>query len=138
MGLINKLSVLKKSDSESVESGSDKSATISKGASWSKEKIVHVLTGVNYNAVIKAVGFVAKFKEYLNAAIPSLNLLKKASDNYKTSESEVKDQEFFDFIIANLDAQLLLDTLEPISDSIPMGSELVFALKMLLELKNKK
>lgn len=100
-----------------------------------KSIIIKQVTSVNYDKTLNRVkALEGKVPNSQNLIAP-IQLLQEASTNYNQSESENKDAEFINYIIKNIDAQQVLDTIEPIIQYIPNGNYIVMGLRFIIKMK---
>ncbi|MDR2650802.1 MAG: hypothetical protein LBC68_00600 [Prevotellaceae bacterium] len=101
-----------------------------------KPQLVKQATNIDYGAVSNSLETIDNLHPIPESIFLSLDLLQKAADNYKLSTAANKDDEFFNFLVNNIDAKLILTTLEPLASIIPGGPLIVMALKLIIKVKN--
>ncbi len=135
MELFNKIS------KAATESGEKLSKFTSENGAKLKEQatqidqhaIIQKAVEIEYDKVEKAVVIASRFMKALKAFVPSVDVLRNAATNYKVSESEDKDTEYIDYLKKHIDAKYLMETIQPIADSIPGGGIIISVLEILVK-----
>lgn len=128
------LSTLKSSLNKGAESVAQSAVTID------RSEIIETVVKVNYDTVLTGIGMAGRFFGEVRAVEPPVRLLQQAARNYheSTAETAVKEQEYIDFVINNINVELTLQMLNPIANSIPMGNVIINLLEFLVKQKTSK
>ena len=114
--------------------------TNSMANSWSnldaKSPVIKQATNINYDSVLTALNSMPS--DIPTSLTPSIDLLKEAAETYNNSVSENKNDEYINYLVKNLDAQFILNTIEPVVKSIPFGSIIVYLLRFIVKKQNSK
>ena len=100
-----------------------------------KSAIIKQVSSVNYDKALDSVKALEEKAPDSQNLIAPIQLLQEASTIYNQSESENKDDEFINYIIENIDAEQVLDKIEPVIQYIPNGNYIVMALRFIIKMK---
>jgi hypothetical protein len=100
-----------------------------------KPQIIQQAVNINYDAISTSLRRVNRVHLIPECVILSMEILQKASDDYKASLECDKDEKFLNCIVNNIDAKFVLENIKPIVKLIPAGGIIVMLLKLILKLK---
>jgi hypothetical protein len=100
-----------------------------------KLQIIKQAANINYNVISSSIKALDKGGSIPQSIILSIDLLQKATDEYNRSENPNRDDEFLNYLINNIDAGLVLETLAPFIKQIPYGGIIVMVLKLIVKYK---
>jgi hypothetical protein len=100
-----------------------------------KPQIIKQATSINYSAISSALKLLDKMHSVPKSVIDSIDLLQNAANEYKQSDKPDRDDEFLNYLVNNVDAKLILTSIEPIVKLIPFGEIIVLLLKLIIKYK---
>jgi hypothetical protein len=100
-----------------------------------KPQIINQAVNINYGAISTSLRKINRVHLIPKCVILSLDILQKASDDYKASLECDKDEKFLNCIANNIDAKFVLDSIKPIVKLIPAGGIIVMLLKIIVSRK---
>lgn len=105
--------------------------------SLSKELLIEKVTSLDYPAISKVIINLEQTSPSSQKLLPVMEVLELAAIEYNESESESKNDDYIDFLTSCIDAEQVINELEPIAGMIPAGSILIFILRQAISLKNR-
>jgi hypothetical protein len=103
-----------------------------------KPQIVKQAAGIEYGAIADGLRQLSAVRSIPENVILSLDLLQGAANTYNESTSDRRDDAFLNHLVNNIDAALILSTLEPIAGVIPFGTPVVTVLKWIVKFNSTK
>ena len=105
--------------------------------SATKGLIVSNACKVNYDKSISGVEALQRKGLKVSSIIDALIVLRDSTNEYNSSSSPTKDDEFINNVTAGIDAEMVLKDLEPVVKLIPNGNYIMMALKYMAKRKKK-
>lgn len=113
--------------------------TIKAGIDSAKSKAIEKVTAVDYATIPERLELIPAQLEYEKRhAMDLIFVLNEASEQYKLSSSENKEDEFVSYISDNIDIVKTLDVMEPVWEYVPYGSVIKTGLNFIVKKKKKK
>lgn len=103
-----------------------------------KSVIVKQATSVDYEKLLFSLNTISETVPASTKLVVPIQLLNEASIRYNQSDSEMKDDEFINYLVDNIDAEQILSEIEPVAQYIPNGNYIVMVLRFIINLKKKK